>query len=142
MFSTAKIHWVSKEIGLLANSSTEYYSCNSFKKMNPFPSLVSLASNIEKSINFTTLSALSHRAADEPFIWVNNFESTSIDGLINKQREIIKILNLMKCHFFLSACNYNGAHLMVPIMRWDMNQRLTTRWPQLNDSSYPVWGCK
>ena len=49
---------------LLANSSTKDHSCNSFKKMDPFPSLISLASHIKEFVYFTTFLIVPHRAAE------------------------------------------------------------------------------
>ena len=46
---------------ILANCSTEYYSCNSFEKMDPLSPLISLATNIKESIDFTASLIFSNR---------------------------------------------------------------------------------
>lgn len=53
----------SKRMVLLANGSTKYNCSNTFEKMDPLPSLVSLPSDIEESIYFTTFLIFPHGTA-------------------------------------------------------------------------------
>jgi FlaG/FlaF family flagellin (archaellin) len=51
---------------ILADGSTEYNSGDTLKKMNPFPSLISLTPHIIQFVHFSTFLVLSNWAGEKP----------------------------------------------------------------------------